>query len=368
MRIGIDLTHCYQRKGGIQTYATQLTHAICEIDHKNSYVLFFRAKKQEELAHLSAEIRVSPIKNQILCEQIWLLSAAIDARLDVFHLTGFAGPLSYMGRSVSTVCDMNQYFYPQTMQRSQYIYWRWLFPIALHHRKAVITISEHSRDDINRVLKINKKKIRNIPLAAKPIFKEPRTKRELKQVAHKYGLPENFFVVVGTLEPRKNHLSLFEAYALLRYQEKDLPPIVCVGRKGWLYDSVFARLTELKLKDHVLFIGEVSDADLATIYRQAVALLYPSIYEGFGLPILEAMTSGCPVLTSNVSSMPEVAGDAAHYVNPFSIQSIADGLQAMSDASYRARLANRGYCRVDNFSWQRTARETLAVYDECYRS
>jgi glycosyltransferase involved in cell wall biosynthesis len=368
VRIGLDLTHCYQRKGGIQSYAIQLTRALCEIDRENHYILFFRAEKQEELAHLNAEIHVSPIKNQVLCEQTWLFCAAIQARLDVFHFTGFAGPLIYMSKSVSTVCDMNQFFYPETMKRSQYFYWRWLFPIALRRRTAIITISEHSRDDINRVLNINKNNIRTIPLAAKPIFVEPRTNRQLMQVAYKYKLPAHFFLVVGTLEPRKNHLSLFEAYAFLRNQGKCLPPIVCVGRKGWLYNSVLSRLTELQLKDHILFIGMVSDEDLSIIYRLALALLYPSVYEGFGLPILEAMASGCPVLTSNVSSMPEVAGDAAHYVDPFNIHSIADGLQAILDASYRAKLVNRGQSRLYNFSWQRTAKETIAVYYECYRN
>lgn len=365
MRIGIDLTHAYQRNGGIQRYAIELTRALLELDADNDYVLFFRGEARAELEDLRAEMVVSPVKHQVLCEQTWLWQAAHQARLDVFHLTGFAGPLGYAGLAIATVCDMNQFLYPETMTFSQALYWRWLLPLALRRRTTIITISEHSRADISRLLIMPKEKITTVPLAPSPRFLEPRTRSQLDSVARKYALPSRFFLVVGTLEPRKNHLRLLEAYALLRGKGTVLVPLVFVGRQGWLYDSVLRRIAELELGGAVCFTGSLPDDDLACIYHLADVLLYPSLYEGFGLPILEAMVSGCAVLTSDVSSMPEVGGRAAHYIDPLDVQDIAKGIQAVLDPRYRAELIARGYEQARVFSWQRTAVETLEVYKTC---
>lgn len=362
MRIGLDLTHCYQRNGGIQRYAIQLARALLEIDAQNQYVLFFRGDVREEFTDVVAEIHVSPIKHQVLCEQTWLFMAASRAHLDVFHLTGFAGPVAYSGRAVTTICDMSQFLYPSTMKRSQKMYWSWLFPFSLRQRERLITISANSQNDISRLLHIPSDNITVIPLAASPVFSETQPKQTLKRVTKDYALPDRFFLAVGTLEPRKNHVRLLEAYARVVGEYESAPPLVFAGRQGWLYEPVMQRIIELGLTERVSFTGFVTDTDLFSIYRLAVALLYPSIYEGFGLPILEAMASGCPVLTSNVSSMPEVAGNAAHYVDPLDVNSLTSGIRAMLDEKYRAELADRGYRRARQFSWKRTAQETLAIY------
>jgi len=194
------------------------------------------------------------------------------------------------------------------------------------------------------------------------VFFEAPPEQALKQVAREYALPDHFFLAVGTLEPRKNHVRLLDAYANVVREHESVPPLVFAGRPGWLYEPVRQRIIDLNLTERVRFAGFVSDTDLSRIYRLAVALLYPSIYEGFGLPILEAMASGCPVLTSNVSSMPEVAGDAAHYVDPIDLNSLTSGIRTMLDRKYRAELVERGFRRVRQFSWQRTAEETLSVY------
>ncbi len=362
MRIGIDLTHCYQRNGGIQRYAIELTRALLEIDHENEYILFFRGEIRKELANLKATMYVSAIKQQVLCEQTWLWRQANRARLDVLHLTGFAGPLLYSGKTVSTVHDMTQFLFPETMKTSQFLYWRWLLPLALKRREAVITISDHSAQDISRILGIPSNQLNVIPLAVDSVFTHTWTDSHSDAVVQKHHLPDYFFLIVGTLEPRKNHIRLLEAYTHLCRQTDTLPDLVFVGRKGWLYDSVLHRVSELNLDERVHFVGAVPDVDLAVIYHLAEALLYPSLYEGFGLPILEAMASGCPVLTSNVSSIPEVAGDAAHYVDPISTKGIAEGMLAILNPELRSELIERGYSQVKKFSWKKVAEKTLAVY------
>jgi glycosyltransferase involved in cell wall biosynthesis len=362
MRIGIDLTHAYQRNGGIPRYALELTRALLKIDQDNEYVLFFRGEPRPELAEYRVETYVSPVRHQVVSEQTWLCWAARRARLDLLHLTGFAGPLAYFKPAVITVHDMTQFLYPETMKWVQWVYWRWLFPITVRRSSAIITISENSRKNISRVLNLPQAKIIAIPEACSPIFFEARSPHKLEEVARRHNLPPKFFLVVGTLEPRKNHSRLLEAYAQLRESVDALPHLVFAGRPGWLYDQTLQRIKQLGLSDYVKFIGAVSDHDLCCTYRLTEALLFPSIYEGFGLPILEAMASGCPVMTSNTSAMPEVAADAAEYVDPLNIPSIAKGILAILDPHRKKELLRRGFSRIKDFSWDLTARKTLSIY------
>jgi glycosyltransferase involved in cell wall biosynthesis len=362
MRIGIDLTHTYQRQGGIPRYGLELARALLSIDQGNEYVWFFRGETRPELAGLGARMHVSPIRHQVFCEQTWLYLAARQARLDILHLTGFAGPLMYKGAAVATLMDMTQFLHPETMKFKQALYWRWLFPLSLKRKQAIVTISDHSRQDASRLLGIPLEKITSIPLACSYEFWQEKSPSQLDETARRLNLPEKYFLLVGAMEPRKNHSRVLEAYARFRKKNRALPHLVFAGGHGWRYASTRRRLAELELTDHVHFIGTVSDGDLACLYRRAEALLYPSLYEGFGLPILEAMASGCPVITSNVSSMPEVAGEAALLVAPQDVGEIASAMEDILDPSIARRLREKGWSQARQFSWEKTAQQTLEIY------
>jgi glycosyltransferase involved in cell wall biosynthesis len=175
-------------------------------------------------------------------------------------------------------------------------------------------------------------------------------------------LPEQFILSLGTIEPRKNLASLLEAYRVLRNQGSDLG-LVIVGKKGWLYEGFFHRLRELGLENEVLFTGFVPDEDLPAICSAAELFVFPSLYEGFGLPVLEAMACGAPVITSNVSSLPEVAGNAALLVDPASVRELTEAMAAvLQDEELRTSLQSKGPKQAARFSWEKAARETLAVY------
>jgi len=178
------------------------------------------------------------------------------------------------------------------------------------------------------------------------------------------GVPAQYLLFVGTFEPRKNVAGLLNAYGILRESEKDKPPLVLAGRRGWLFDETLAQVDRLGLRDHIVFLDTPSDDDLLALYSGAMALVLPSHYEGFGLTVLEAMACGAPVVISDRGSLPEIAGDAALVVDPDDVDALAGAMRrVVGDAEVRARLRERGLARAAEFGWERCARETLAVYD-----
>jgi len=188
---------------------------------------------------------------------------------------------------------------------------------------------------------------------------------QLRDVRRRYGLPERYFLYVGTLQPRKNLQRLIQAHRRLRESDADAPSLVLAGQTGWLADPIMREARQGISADSVILTGYVDRADLASLLSASVAFVYPSLYEGFGMPVLEAMSCGTPVLTSNVSSLPEVAGDSAMLVDPGNVDSICEGLrQLANDSALREDLRRRGLERVCEFSWDRAARETLAVLRE----
>jgi len=202
------------------------------------------------------------------------------------------------------------------------------------------------------------------PLAADPELGRVTDATVLDRARRRYRLPERFVLFLGAMEPRKNLLRLIEAWATLKPAVRRETSLVVAGAQGWLNDSVRSRVESLGLGDRVHLAGYVEGEDLAALYSLATVFAYPSLREGFGLPVLEAMACGTPVLTSDVSSLPEVAGEAAVLVPPTDIEAIADGLlRLLEDAALRADLGERGRRQAAGFSWERCARETLGVYN-----
>jgi glycosyltransferase involved in cell wall biosynthesis len=230
-----------------------------------------------------------------------------------------------------------------------------------------VTVSESSRQDIVSQYGLDPDKVTVVCEAAAPDFR-PAPAATKEEVRRRYGLPERFLIHVGTIEPRKNLTRLVEALHLLREQGLDIP-LVVVGQKGWLYAGLFRRLEELGMEDRVHFPGYVVASDLPLLYGAATATAMPSVYEGFGLPILEAMACGTPVVCSNSSSLPELGGQAARYFDPYDAEGMAAAiLPVWTQAAMREEMREQGLAQAARFSWERAAEETLALYDRVLAS
>lgn len=271
-------------------------------------------------------------------------------------------PLLLTGaRKVVTIHDVIPYIYPETSSLlDRLIYRRWL-PLAVRRADAVITVSERSRADILRFLPVRPERVVVIPEAAGERFR-PLEPAAVRPALERYGVPSPYMLYVGSIEARKNLARLLEAYAALRARAP-APPLVIVGVRRWKYGPVDAALQRLGLAGHVHFTGFVADADLPALYAGAALFVFPSLYEGFGLPVLEALSCGAPVVTANSSSLPEVAGDAALLVDPLDQGQIAAAMERiLTEPDLAAELRARGLARARLFSWGRAARETAALY------
>ncbi|HIQ04823.1 MAG TPA: glycosyltransferase family 1 protein, partial [Anaerolineae bacterium] len=234
---------------------------------------------------------------------------------------------------------------------------------AVRRADHIIAVSECTKQDAARLLGVNETKITVIYEAADPFFRPVPSEEAKTWLRTRYSLPERFILFVSTIEPRKNVQGLLRAYHLLREDYRVEAPLVLVGARGWLYDEVFATVEELTLSQHCRFLGRVRRNDLLYLYNAASCLVQPSFYEGFGLTLLEAMACGTPVITSNVSSMPEVVGDAGLLVDPNDTAGLAVAMwRVLSDADLHSQLREKGLKRAASFSWKRAARETLTLY------
>jgi len=234
----------------------------------------------------------------------------------------------------------------------------------------ILSLSEYTRRDIIETYGIRAERIHAIPLAAPSHFAPIDDNRELQRVRHNYGIDGDYILSVGSIQPRKNLARLVRAYASLRdnISADKLPKLVLVGKCAWLYDETLRTLDETGMKEAVVLTGYVPDADLPALYSGALCFVYPSYFEGFGLPPLEAMKCGAPVIVGNRTSLPEVVGDAALTVDPYDVGAIANAIKrVIDDPLLRQELSSKGQKRAGEFDWRETARRTLAVYEEVAR-
>jgi glycosyltransferase involved in cell wall biosynthesis len=368
MRIGIDATAIPLQRAGAGNYIFNLIRTLPRVDRSNEYVVFGKAAHEAELGVNWPNFRF--VRQEfagrglrLAWEQLGLPRQVRAHRLDVLHSPHYTMPLRHPARSVVTFCDMTFLLHPDLHQAVKRVFFPAMMRLSARRADRLIAISESTRGDLVRMWGVDRARIAAIPLAAEAGYR-PRSPEEIAEICGRHAVhPGSYVLYVGVLEPRKNVDRLVEAFGRVA---KELPGIdlVIAGRRGWMYDQIFAQVEALGLHDRVRFTGYVANEDLPALYGGARVFAYPSKYEGFGLPVLEAMSCGTPVVTTNVSSMPEVAGDAAILVEPDDVTGLAAALLRVSgDHVLRDELACRGLARARAFSWERCARETIAVYE-----
>ena len=284
-------------------------------------------------------------------------------KADVVHFTNGMVPLVSSVPTVVTIHDMSLTMYPAYHPMRRVLLNRPLVNLAARRSDAVITVSEAARRDIVRLYGIEESRVQVVYEAAAPAFRVIHDPFELRLVRERYGLAERYILYVGSIEPRKNLPSLIEAFARRRVAGDLSHQLVCAGPYGWLSEDIERQIDRLQVRDALRFTGYVPFDDLPAIYNLAEMFVFPSVYEGFGLPVIEAMACGTPVVTGPVAALSEVAGDASERVERLDAESLGDAMVLLARSrERREELARRGLRRTQAFSWERAASETLNVY------
>ncbi|HEY8741619.1 MAG TPA: glycosyltransferase family 1 protein [Chloroflexota bacterium] len=363
MRIGIDLSGLWRRKTGIFRYADAISRALLARDDDIAYTIFYRRGEVPPAFNAQARVRLTatPFRQERLATQIWFPLARRRLGLDAIHYPAFPPPLLQHQGMIASIHDLTVLRYPATMTRAGRRYWGPMLRHAARVATPVLVPSRSTFTDVVRLAGASPERVRITPYAADPSFGNRPSAEALQSVRRRWQLPERFLLAVGTLEPRKNLGTLFAALERLRATLSPAPILVVAGRRGWGDVTTNERLCTLG--DAVRFTDHVSDAELVALYHLATVFVYPSLYEGFGFPVLEAFWANCPVVSTTSSSIPEVAGDAALLVAPLDDQAMAAAISHLwTDPNLAARLRTAGAARTREFSWDRCAELTVAAY------
>lgn len=373
MRIALDAIPLVAAKTGIGHYTDALstwlarTHADHQYELVSPFEFAFETHNGQRPANLSK--RFTPVRS--IFRKWWLIGLPTLLQIspvDLFHGTNYCIPLWAPCPTIVTIHDLSLFTQASTHESANVERGRRRIPIMARRASRIIAPSEWTSREITAHLGIRRERIRVIYEAAREGM-HPLTEAEAQPVLDKYGIQRPYLLYVGTIEPRKNLLTLIQAYEEILKRTRHRPHLVLCGGRGWLYDEVFKLVEELRLSDMIKFTGYVPDVDLPALYSQAEIFVYPSLYEGFGLPPLEAMACGAPVVTSNTSSLPEVVGEAGLAVSPRDWRGLAGALiKLLDDAQLRAYYRRAGLERAGKFSWERAAHETQMLYDEVFQN
>lgn len=366
MRIGIDAHMVGHGETGNETYIVGLVAGLGQVDQSNEYRIVL--EDRSVAASLSLRSNFIPVtirpRNAFVRVPVSMPWQAARERLDLLHVTYVAPPLLRCP-VVVTVHDVSYKMFPEAFSPRDRAMLSLMVPISMRKARRVITVSESSKRDIIKFYGVSEEKLRVTHAAPGPLFGPGAGDGQSHAVVDRYAQGRRYILAVGNLQPRKNLKRLIEAYALLVGTGAIEHDLLLVGKPQWRATDLLETVRRLGVESRVRFTGYVPDDVLPALYRGADLFVYASLYEGFGLPILEAMACGTPVVTSNTSSMPEVAADAAQLVDPYSVEQIAGAIvSVVSDQELARSLRQRGLARAAQFSWVKTARETLDVYQE----
>jgi glycosyltransferase involved in cell wall biosynthesis len=367
MLIGIDASRAaVERRTGTENYSLHLIRGLLDQGRGHRFRLYFNQAPAEDLFPAAAERRLIPLRR--LWTHLRLSSELLQHPPDLLFVPSHVLPLVHPKRCVVTIHDLGFQYYPQAHTLSQNLYLRWSTRHNARAATRLLVDSEATRQDLVRYYGTPESKIVVVYPGRDESLAPVTDPSELSTIRARYGISADYFLYVGTLHPRKNLVRLVQAFGAFTQNTSSDLQLVLAGRKGWLYDDIWAQVRKLSLTERIVFTGYVPAEDLPALLSGARAFVYPSLYEGFGLPVLEAMACGTPVICSNVSSLPEVAGDAAILIEPLDVESISAALTstAVDDALCR-ELVTRGFKQKEHFSWRRCAQETLEVLEDVGR-
>jgi glycosyltransferase involved in cell wall biosynthesis len=361
LRILVDVTTWVPGRTGVGLYTERVLRAWLGLGTGDQLIAASNVG-HDELQGLHVT-RVGPrFPVRALWMQTLLPVQALRLKPDFAFYPNYLGPLLPPCPYVLTVHDLAVFLYPETFTFKKRVLQRAALPTLVRNAAAILTPSESTRRDVLRLLPADPRRVVATPLAAADPVGPPPSLADVARIRGELHLPPRYLLAVGTLEPRKNLPRLIQAFEQIAGRFPDLHLVVAGGR-GWRDDAIRAALGETPVRDRVHSVGYVDATSLRVLYAEALALCYPSLYEGFGLPVVEAMALGTPVLTSRGSSLDEVAAGAAVAVDPLSVEAIADGIEKLAgDAELRDDLRRRGLVRASELSWHRTALETRAVF------
>ena len=370
-RICIEASPALQRQAGIGRYALNLIRALLSAQPDGDFAIGYNLS---DSAALPKPLGSMPAYTSTLENKSWRLRNAIthfgappmDPFFDgvaLYHSTGHLLPRLRHIRTVLTLHDLIPLLKPQFHRPLNHLFLRLMLPRFLHRADAIIAVSENTKKDAVALLGADPEHITVIPEGISDEFRPVHDKKQLEAVRAAYGLPHTFILCVSTIEPRKNHITLLRAFEML-HPEYPHVALVLAGRRGWLYHGFLDPLANSSARHHVRMLGEVPEHDLPVLLSAATVFAFPSLYEGFGLPPLEAMACSTPVVCSNASSLPEVVGDAAMLCDPTDAIAWRTAItHFLSNEDWRREMASHGLKRAAGFRWDSVAHSTRAVYD-----
>jgi glycosyltransferase involved in cell wall biosynthesis len=366
-RIGLDARKL--QDFGIGTYVRGLVRALAELDTGDlalRYVLLVRPEDREQLADLPGNFELAVESSPVysLREMLTLSWQLWRQRLDLYHATHYVLPAVLTPRVVVTIHDIIHLLYPEFLpHRLAFLYARRMIHRSLTRGDRIIAVSQNTRADLMQQFALDGRKIEVIYNGVDEVFRRRLPDDEVERWLRSLGITRPYLLFVGNPKPHKNLDTVVQAYARARHLAPFDAPLICVGNRSGSEFKIRQRAEHLGLGDQVRLLGHVAQEALPAIYQGATLFLYPTLYEGFGLPVIEAMASGVAVVTSNTSALKEIAQGFAHLVDPLDIPAMAKAIaQCMSDGEHRAALARLGLRRARDFRWEHTARKTLGVY------
>jgi glycosyltransferase involved in cell wall biosynthesis len=366
VRIAIDVRKLHDY--GIGTYVRNLLRQLARIDPESDYRLICQPDDVEAIERLGENFHAIPTGSAAYSvgEQFTIPRILRRERPDVFHTPHYVLPLLTPCPSVVTIHDCIHLMFPQYLpNRMAYAYARLFLWTAAHRSSRVLTVSATSKRDILRFFSVPDDKVAVIYNAIDDRFGQPPAADDVMRVRERYQLNDEFVLYAGNIKPHKNVERLIEAFHQLRRDRFEHLKLLIIGDEITKYATLRRAVHRHKLHKHVRFLGFVPDSTLAVLYRLAAVFVFPSLYEGFGLPPLEALASGTPVVTSNVSSLPEIMADAAILIDPYNPAAIADGMRrVLTNPVLRTHLVTRGLTRARDFSWASSVTQIRRIYGE----
>lgn len=375
--IGLDYTPAYEQGGGIGRYVRELVAALSRLDTSTAYRLFVAGGRLSQLPPTPGTNftwKPGPLSPKWLA-RLWhrarfpLPVETFTGPVDIYHATDFVLPPTLPHtRTLLTVHDLSFVRVPEAASPALKAYLDQVVPRSVRRADHILADSQATKDDLVELYRTPHEKITVLLSGVDTHFQPVLDSLALLTTRSRYHIGTAPYIFsIGTVQPRKNYSRLIQALAHLRAEGYDLHLVIAGGR-GWLEDPIYATIRDTGLDDYVHFIGFADEADLPALYTGAACVAFPSLYEGFGLPVLEAMACGVPVVTSNISSLPEVAGDAALMVNPYDTDELADALRrVLDDSSHRQALIAKGHARARQFTWEASAHHLRTIYDQLLR-